>query len=63
MSGLVRGRKPMQLSIDDGAFARSRSQFDHIIAFLDGAEAVLQLCVAEGTGPVAVKEGDEVIEL
>jgi len=26
----------MQHSIDEGAFARSRSQFDHIVAFLDG---------------------------
>ena len=26
----------MQQSIDEGAFVRSRSQFDHIVAFLDG---------------------------
>ncbi|MGI8684962.1 MAG: ISKra4 family transposase [Acidimicrobiales bacterium] len=29
----------MQHSIDEGAFARSRSQFDHIVAFLDGGGA------------------------
>jgi len=29
----------MQHSIDEGAFVRSRSQFDHIVAFLDGGGA------------------------
>jgi hypothetical protein len=59
------------LGVDDGLQARLalgaevqvilEEQAEQLPAL--GAEAVLQLCVAEGAGPVAAKEGDDVIEL
>ncbi len=70
MARLHRG-SPGPLGVDDGLQARLtlgaevqmilEEQAEQLPAL--GAEAVLQLCVAEGTGPVAVKEGDDVIEL